>query len=152
MRQLVARLCKATTGLLMQMCVPSTFLYSFPGVHKIKTSANCCCSGPVPFRYISQTVANLYTPFHFNNKQAGQRCIWAYIDRDWCAEERRGFHSRRKRPVSRGWRAVQNANSLCLDPLYIAILIALAQKPTGATRDKEPLRVGFFIGATTTDR
>ncbi|KAF8855839.1 hypothetical protein BDZ45DRAFT_692215 [Acephala macrosclerotiorum] len=135
MRNLFAKLSAAATGLQLQ-------------------------SDYVPFQYDGRTVAEIRLPLVFCDQQSTQDLAWAYIDGTWSSEQRYNFHSRRKRSFSYATRAVHDVKDLPLDPLYVAILIALAQKSRGTRpprASKTPEKVSLFVpehtaGTSSTDK
>ncbi|KAH6667393.1 hypothetical protein B0J14DRAFT_658843 [Halenospora varia] len=112
------------------------------------------------FQYDGRTVAEIRLPLVFCDQQSTQDPAWAYLDGTWSSEQRYNFHSRRKRSFSYATRAVQDVKDLPLDPLYVAILIALAQKSRGARpprASKTSQKVSLFVpehtaGTSSTDK
>ncbi|KAH8586485.1 hypothetical protein B0O99DRAFT_602445 [Bisporella sp. PMI_857] len=119
-------------------------------------------SNNLAFQYDGRTVAEIRLPLVFCDQQPSQdpAWAWAYTDGTWSSEQRYNFHSRRKRSFSYATRAVQDIKDLPLDPLYVAILIALAQKSRGAKPPcafKTPQKVSLFVpehtaGTSSTDK
>jgi hypothetical protein len=106
------------------MCIPILLLLAF-----FRTITYECLRNYLPFRYNSRTVAEIHLPLVFST----QRAAWAYVDGAWSWDKRYQFHRCRQRSYSYTTRAINAVENLPLDPLYVAILIALAQRAREVT-------------------
>ncbi|KFY86667.1 hypothetical protein V500_07481 [Pseudogymnoascus sp. VKM F-4518 (FW-2643)] len=124
MRNLVAELATAMTGTRIQ-------------------------NGHLAFEYARRPEAEISLPLIFSNQQQPTSSpVWAYIDETDSFRQRRDFHRKRKRPFRHITRALQEPRTLSIDPLYVAILIALGQKARGARESgvsKIPQEVYLFV-------
>ncbi|KFY87708.1 hypothetical protein V500_06808 [Pseudogymnoascus sp. VKM F-4518 (FW-2643)] len=108
--------------------------------------------GYLAFQYARVSVAKISLPLIFENRQQPTSSpVWAYIDQATYSSQRRGFHRRRKRPYNYVTRLIQEAKALPIDPLYVAILIALGQEAREARGTREsgilkiPQKVSLFV-------
>lgn len=102
-------------------------------------------SGVLSLHVNFHVAAKVYMPLMFCNEQADQRYVWAYIDGGSCKRQRYNYY-RRKREYEQVMERMRDVKGLPLDPLYAAIIIALAQKARGrggTSNSNGPLKVRF---------
>lgn len=84
-------------------------------------------SGSVSIQYNNRAVAKIPLPAFYHDRAAGHP-VWAYLDDTWTSCHRHYFHEDRKRPDWYATAAIKNIRNSPIDPLHIAVLIALAQR------------------------
>lgn len=139
MHNSVARLYKMATGSQPQRFGSIRTCYCYIANSRLQSLR-------LAFRYNGHKVAYIHLPLAFCNYQSIQNeaWAWAFIDSSSLWKQRIDFHSRRARSFSYAERAIEAIEDLPIDPLYIAILIALAQGSRAAglpTASKRPQKV-----------
>lgn len=87
-------------------------------------------------QYDGRTVAHISIPLVFFDHKSQENVAWAYVDETMLEEVRHDFLNRYKRTsiherilvTSFAKKAIKRIEALPIDPLYIAIMISLAQK------------------------
>lgn len=117
---------------LTRHCIRSTLLNDADGF---------LWSYPLTFFYNRRPVVRLGSPLLlFCDEQLLRNPAWAYVDETWSSERRFSFYEkqRRNRSFARAARATLEARDSLLDPLYVAIFIALAQRLRETRQPSEP--------------
>ncbi len=70
--------------------------------------------------------------------QTTETLVWAYTDHEWTSVARRDWY--RKKPWSFAFRKIKSKQGLAIDPIYIAVLITLAQQ----RRKQDPQEPRFY--------
>ncbi|KAL5331121.1 hypothetical protein ACEPPN_000650 [Leptodophora sp. 'Broadleaf-Isolate-01'] len=113
-------------------------------------------SYPLTFFYNRRPVVRLGSPLLlFCDEQLLRNPAWAYVDETWSSERRFSFYEkqRRNRSFARAARATLEARDSLLDPLYVAIFIALAQRLRETRQPSEPgmsQTISIFVPKHTT--
>ncbi|KAF4629210.1 hypothetical protein G7Y89_g8944 [Cudoniella acicularis] len=100
-------------------------------------------STTISIRYNKHSVASILLPFLFHKVPGSPS--WAYLDEDWTADRRHERNDIHKRPFRCGARFIEQIRGCPIDPLYIAVLIALAQDNARRNSKKTRYTVCLFV-------
>lgn len=71
--------------------------------------------------------------------------MWAYIDEAWSSRLRHKYYEKRKKGYSFATDAIKKIRGMVIDPLYLAVIISLAQKQAqeGSKEDQKACSYSF---------
>lgn len=70
--------------------------------------------------------------------------MWAYIDEAWSSRLRHKYYEKRKKGYSFATDAIKKIRGMVIDPLYLAVIISLAQKQA-QEGSKEDQKICLFV-------
>ncbi|KAI9728855.1 MAG: hypothetical protein M1834_007112, partial [Cirrosporium novae-zelandiae] len=100
--------------------------------------------------YNHHSVARLPLPLvawhRTSDKEKWMTPIWAYVDHKWTSTARREQYNAGKKSWSFATKAIRSKQELVIDPLYIAILIALGQaRRRDGPQGSKSVKVSLFV-------